>query len=54
MHLLLRLLAAAVSGFITYASYEPLGWWVAGVLGVGLLFALGAAGLSLLWSSRLP
>ncbi|WP_394284611.1 apolipoprotein N-acyltransferase [Corynebacterium sp.] len=49
MHLLLRLLAAAVSGFITYASYEPLGWWIAGVLGVGLLYAALAP-----WGHKVP
>lgn len=38
MSLVLRLLLAAVSGLLVYASYEPLGWWVAGVIGIGLLY----------------
>lgn len=34
----LRLLLATVSGLLAYASYEPLGWWIAGILGVTLLY----------------
>lgn len=35
---LLRLLAAAGSGVLVYASYEPMGWWWAAVIGIALLF----------------
>ncbi|KQB85608.1 apolipoprotein N-acyltransferase [Corynebacterium oculi] len=33
-----RLAAAAASGLLVFASYEPLGWWPAGVIGLGLLY----------------
>ncbi|KQB85734.1 apolipoprotein N-acyltransferase [Corynebacterium lowii] len=36
--MLLRLLAAAASGLLVFASYEPLGWWPAGIVGLGLLY----------------
>ena len=39
MILLLRLLLAAASGFLAYTSNEPLGWWIAGVLGMAGLYA---------------
>lgn len=35
---LLRLLAAAFSGLLVYASYEPHGWFVAGIAGMAVLF----------------
>ncbi|MGP6173227.1 apolipoprotein N-acyltransferase [Corynebacterium sp. A21] len=35
---LLRILGAAASGLLVYASYEPLGWWVSGILGLALLY----------------
>lgn len=52
MTLLLRLLLAAASGFLAFTSNEPLGWWIAGILGMaGLYIALmpwkGKAGPSL-------
>ncbi|AZA11404.1 apolipoprotein N-acyltransferase [Corynebacterium gerontici] len=34
-----RILAAALSGLLVYASYEPTGWWWAAPIGVALLFA---------------
>ena len=37
--MILRLFLTALSGLLVYASYEPLGWWSAGVIGVGLLYA---------------
>lgn len=49
MHLIVRLLIAAASGFITYASYEPTGWWLAGVVGVGLFYAT-----LMPWGRRVP
>ncbi|WKD59312.1 apolipoprotein N-acyltransferase [Corynebacterium caspium] len=33
----LRLLAAAAGGFAVFSSYQPLGWWLGGLLGVALL-----------------
>ena len=39
MILLLRLLLAAASGFLTYTSNEPLGWWLAGLVGMAGLYA---------------
>lgn len=33
-----RLAAAAASGLLVFASYEPLGWWPAGIIGLGLLY----------------
>lgn len=33
-----RLAAAAFSGLLVFASYEPLGWWPAGIVGLGLLY----------------
>ncbi|WP_018295491.1 apolipoprotein N-acyltransferase [Corynebacterium lubricantis] len=39
MILLARLLLAAVSGVLVYASYEPIGWWGAGILGIALFYA---------------
>lgn len=36
--MLLRLVVAAFSGLLVYASYEPLGWFVAGIAGMALLF----------------
>ncbi|MCK7637079.1 apolipoprotein N-acyltransferase [Corynebacterium pygosceleis] len=38
MNLLLRLLLATGSGLLVYASYEPLGWWFSGILGMALLY----------------
>ena len=38
MILLLRLLLAAASGFLAFTSNEPLGWWIAGVLGMAGLY----------------
>lgn len=35
--LLLRCVAAAFSGLLIYASFEPLGWFISGILGVSLL-----------------
>ncbi|MBC3185577.1 apolipoprotein N-acyltransferase [Corynebacterium sp. zg-331] len=32
-----RLVAAAASGLLVFASYAPLGWWPAGIVGLGLL-----------------
>lgn len=32
------LAAAAFSGLLVFASYEPLGWWPAGIVGLGLLY----------------
>lgn len=41
MILLLQLGLAAVSGWLAYVSYEPLGWWLAGILAItGLWLAL--------------
>ncbi|MCF4006666.1 apolipoprotein N-acyltransferase [Corynebacterium uropygiale] len=50
MALLLRLLLAALSGVCFFASFEPLGWWIAGIVSALLLI------LSLMpWTSdRLP
>lgn len=36
--MLLRLLAAAFSGLLVYASYEPLGWFISGIAGMAILF----------------
>lgn len=33
-----RLALAAGSGLITYASFEPIGWWLAGIVGIALFF----------------
>lgn len=33
-----RILGAAASGLLVYASYEPLGWWISGILGLALLY----------------
>ncbi|WPF67179.1 apolipoprotein N-acyltransferase [Corynebacterium sp. 22KM0430] len=33
-----RLAAAAASGLLVFASYEPLGWWPAGIIGLGLIY----------------
>lgn len=38
MTLVARLILAAISGFLVYCSYEPLGWWWAAVIGLALLF----------------
>lgn len=38
MILLLRVLGAASSGLLIFASHEPLGWWIAGIFGVGLFY----------------
>lgn len=38
MTLLLRLLGAAASGLLVFASHEPLGWWIAGIAGMALLY----------------
>ncbi len=35
----LRLILAAFSGFITYGSFEPHGFWWAGIAGIALLYA---------------
>ncbi|MEJ5927309.1 apolipoprotein N-acyltransferase [Corynebacterium sp. H128] len=37
MKLLIRLALAAGGGYLGYASFEPLGWWWAGILGLALL-----------------
>lgn len=34
----LQLALAAASGWLAYASYEPIGWWPAGILGIALLY----------------
>lgn len=39
MPTLLRLALAALSGWLVYLSYEPHGYWLAGIAGAGLLFA---------------
>jgi len=36
--LLLRLLLAAASGLLVFASNEPLGWWIAGIAAMSLLY----------------
>lgn len=42
MTLLLQVALAAVSGWLTYTSYEPMGWWPAAIVGMALLyFTLG-------------
>lgn len=42
MTLLLQVALAAVSGWLAYTSYEPMGWWPAAIVGMGLLyFTLG-------------
>lgn len=42
MTLLIQLVLAAASGWLAYASYEPIGWWPAAIIGIGLLyFTLG-------------
>lgn len=38
MTFLIHLTLAAVSGWLAYASYEPVGWWPAGILGISLLY----------------
>ncbi|QGU01969.1 Apolipoprotein N-acyltransferase [Corynebacterium kalinowskii] len=38
MTLVLRLLLAALGGAACFTSFEPLGWWWAGILGLGLLY----------------
>lgn len=38
MNVLLRTLGAAASGLLVYASHEPLGWWLAGILGLALFY----------------
>ncbi|AKK11071.1 apolipoprotein N-acyltransferase [Corynebacterium uterequi] len=38
MVLPVQLLLAAVSGWLAYTSYEPLGWWPAGILGIAGLY----------------
>jgi len=34
----LKVLGAAVSGLLVYTSHEPFGWWITGILGIGVLF----------------
>ncbi|QGU07376.1 Apolipoprotein N-acyltransferase [Corynebacterium occultum] len=34
----LRVLGAAASGLLVFASFEPLGWWISGILGLALLY----------------
>ncbi|WJZ02600.1 apolipoprotein N-acyltransferase [Corynebacterium freiburgense] len=36
--MILRLLLAAASGVFIYASTQPIGWWPAGIAGMGLLY----------------
>lgn len=36
--LILRLILAAVSGAAAFTSYEPLGWWPAGIFAAGLFY----------------
>ncbi|MDR7329325.1 apolipoprotein N-acyltransferase [Corynebacterium guangdongense] len=36
--LLARLALAATSGVLVFASFEPIGWWLCGVLGIALLY----------------
>lgn len=36
----LRLILAAISGGITFLAVQPIGFWPAGIVGVGLLFAV--------------
>lgn len=38
MILILRLIIAAAAGFLVFASNEPIGWWIAGVIGMALLY----------------
>lgn len=38
IQLFARLALAAIAGLATYASYEPLGWWIAGILGMATLY----------------
>lgn len=38
MKFFLRLLIAASSGLFVYASYEPIGWFWLGIIGIGLLY----------------
>ncbi|MBI9000419.1 apolipoprotein N-acyltransferase [Corynebacterium sp. CCM 9185] len=38
MSFLVRLLLALGSGVLVYSSYEPLGWWPAGIVGMALLY----------------
>ncbi|ALC05843.1 hypothetical protein CDES_07150 [Corynebacterium deserti GIMN1.010] len=38
MILIVRLALAALGGLFTYASYEPIGWFIAGIVGIALLF----------------
>ena len=33
-----RILLAALSGAVAYTSYEPLGWWPAGIIAAGLFY----------------
>lgn len=34
----LRVLGAALSGLLVFASFEPLGWWIFGILGLALFY----------------
>ncbi|RNE49137.1 apolipoprotein N-acyltransferase [Corynebacterium alimapuense] len=38
MILVLRLALAALSGLLVFASNEPIGWWISGILGIALLY----------------
>lgn len=38
MKLLFRVALAAVGGAACFASFEPVGWWFAGILGLGLFY----------------
>lgn len=39
LNFLIRLVLAVLSGAAAFTSYEPLGWWAAGILAGGLLYA---------------
>ena len=49
MGFLVRLLLALLSGVLVYSSYEPLGWWPAGIAGMALLYVALAP-----WRARAP
>lgn len=38
MTLVIHLALAALSGWLAYTSYEPIGWWPAGILSITLLY----------------
>ncbi|AWB81913.1 apolipoprotein N-acyltransferase [Corynebacterium yudongzhengii] len=49
MILALQLALGAISGWLAYTSYAPIGWWPAGILGITGLFVALSIGRPTLW-----